>query len=106
MAGDDVVNQILYASSHDVMLCFSNGVGCTGESIPASGRIPYARGKAIINLLRLDEGEKIRKILPVQELSAEGFVVMVSKKARSKRPQSRNSQGQDFRAHRSHYRPG
>ena len=78
-ASEDVVNQILYASSHDVLLCFSN----RGKvywmrvfQLPEEG--PYGRGKAIVNLLKLDPGERIRKILPIQELSAEGYVVMAS----------------------------
>jgi DNA gyrase subunit A len=81
VGSEDVVNQILYASSHDVLLCFSN----RGRvhwirvfQVPEEG--PYARGKAIINLLRLEPGEKIRKILPLQELGSHGFVVMVSAK--------------------------
>jgi DNA gyrase subunit A len=81
VGSEDVVNQILYASSHDTLLCFSN----RGRvhwirvfQIPEEG--PYARGKAIINLLRLESGEKIRKILPLQELGTEGYVVMASAK--------------------------
>lgn len=86
VAVDDVVNQILYASSHDVLLCFSNrGRVHWMRVFQVPEESPYARGKAIVNLLRLDEGEKIRKILPVQELSAEGFVVMVSKKGKVKK---------------------
>jgi DNA gyrase subunit A len=83
---EDVVNQMLYASSHDVLLCFSNRgrvYWIRVFQIPEEG--PYAKGKAIINLLRLDPGEKIRKILPVQELSTEGYVVMVSAKGKIKK---------------------
>lgn len=85
-SGEDVVNQILYCSSHDVLLCFSN----RGRvhwirvyQIPEEG--PYSRGRAIINLLKLEDGETIRKILPVQELSSDGYVVMVSKKGKIKK---------------------
>lgn len=86
VAVDDVVNQILYASSHDVLLCFSNrGRVHWMRVFQLPEESPYARGKAIVNLLRLDEGEKIRKILPVQELSAEGYVVMVSRKGKVKK---------------------
>jgi DNA gyrase subunit A len=83
---EDVVNQILYACSHDVLLCFSNRgrvYWVRVFQLPEEG--PYARGKAIINLLRLDPGEKIRKILPVQELSTAGYVVMVSAKGKIKK---------------------
>jgi DNA gyrase subunit A len=83
---DDVVNQILYASSHDVLLCFSNrGRVHWLRVFQLPEESPYARGKAIVNLLRLDPDEKIRKILPVQELRAEGFVVMASKKGKIKK---------------------
>lgn len=83
---DDVVNQILYACSHDVLLCFSNrGRVHWLRVFQLPEESPYARGKAIINLLRLDPDEKIRKILPVQELRAEGFVVMASKKGKIKK---------------------
>ncbi len=83
---EDVVNQMLYASSHDVLLCFSNRgrvYWIRVFQLPEEG--PYARGKAIINLLRLDPGEKIRKILPLQELSTKGYVVMVSAKGKIKK---------------------
>ena len=86
VGSEDVVSQMLYASSHDVLLCFSN----QGRvhwlrvfQLPDEG--PYARGKAIVNLLHLDDGERIRKILPVQELSTEGFVVMVSAQGKIKK---------------------
>ncbi len=79
VGSEDVVNQMLYASSHDVLLCFSNRgrvYWLRVFQVPEEG--PYARGKAIINLLKIEPDERIRKILPVQELSTEGYVVMVS----------------------------
>ncbi len=85
-ASEDVVNQLLYASSHDVLLCFSN----RGKvywmrvfQLPEEG--PYGRGKAIINLLKLDPAERIRKILPIQELSTEGYIVMASAEGKIKK---------------------
>lgn len=86
VASEDVVSQILYASSHDTLLCFSN----RGRvhwlrvfQLPEEG--PYGKGKAIINLLKLDPGERIRKILPLQELSSKGYVVMVSAQGKIKK---------------------
>lgn len=86
IASEDVVNQILYASSHDVLLCFSN----RGRvhwlrvfQLPEEG--PYSRGRAIVNLLKLDEGETIKKVLSIPELSQEGFVTMVSAKGKIKK---------------------
>jgi DNA gyrase subunit A len=79
VGSEDVVNQILYASSHDVLLSFSNRgrvFWMRVFQVPEEGF--YGRGKAIINLLRMEPGERIRKILRVQELSTEGYIVMVS----------------------------
>jgi len=81
VTSEDVVSQILYAGSHDMLLCFSNRGRVHWLRVfqtPEEG--PYSRGKAIINLLRLEPGERIRKILPLQELTAEGYVVMASAK--------------------------
>lgn len=86
VASEDVVNQILYASSHDVLLCFSNRgrvYWLRVFQLPEEG--PYGRGKAIINLLKIEPGERIRKILQVQELSTEGYVVMVSAQGKTKK---------------------
>jgi DNA gyrase subunit A len=86
VGSEDVVNQMLYASSHDVLLCFSSRgrvYWLRVFQVPEEG--PYARGKAIINLLKIEPDEKIRKILPVQELSTEGYVVMVSAQGKTKK---------------------
>lgn len=83
---EDVVSQMLYASSHDVLLCFSNRgrvYWLRVFQVPEEG--PYARGKAVINLLRIEPDERIRKILSVQELSTEGYVVMVSAQGKIKK---------------------
>jgi DNA gyrase subunit A len=83
---DDVVNTILFCSSHDVLLCFSNRgriYWLRVFQLPEEG--PYARGKAIVNLLRLEPEEKIRKILTIQELTTEGYVMMVSAKGKIKK---------------------
>jgi DNA gyrase subunit A len=86
VASEDVVHQILYASSHDVLLCFSNRGRVFWKRVfqlPEEG--PYARGSAIINLLKLEPDETIRKILPTEELSTNGYVVMVSAKGKIKK---------------------
>jgi DNA gyrase subunit A len=81
VTSEDVVSQILFACSHDILLCFSNrGRVHWLRVFQAPEEGPYSRGKAIINLLRLEPGERIRKILPLQELTSEGYVVMASAK--------------------------
>lgn len=85
-ASEDVVNQILYASSHDVLLCFSNrGRVHWLRVFQLPEESPYSRGRAIVNLLKLDEGETIKKVLSIPELSQEGFVTMVSAKGKIKK---------------------
>ncbi len=81
VGSEDVVNQILYASSHDVLLCFSNrGRVHWIRVFQIPEESPYAKGKAIINLLRLEPDERICQILPLEQLNKEGYIVMVSAK--------------------------
>lgn len=76
---EDFVEQLFIGSTHDYMLFFSN----LGRlywlkiyQIPEAGRA--AKGKALINLLQLSEGEKIATALPVRDFK-EGFLVMFTK---------------------------
>ncbi|HSB96409.1 MAG TPA: DNA gyrase subunit A, partial [Spongiibacteraceae bacterium] len=63
---EDFVEHLLIASSHDTILCFTN-VGkvywLKVYQIPVAGR--GSRGRPMINLLPLDEGERVTAILPV-----------------------------------------
>ena len=72
---DDFVDNLFIANTHDYILCFSS----LGQvywikvyDVPQGSRI--SRGKPIINLLPLEEGEKINAILPVKEFSDDQFV--------------------------------
>ncbi|GAB4388757.1 MAG: DNA gyrase subunit A [Thermodesulfovibrionales bacterium] len=76
---EDYVEQLFIGSTHDYMLFFSN----LGRlywlkiyQIPEAGRA--AKGKAIVNLLQLSEGEQITTALPVREFK-EAFLVMFTK---------------------------
>ncbi|MEW6351381.1 MAG: DNA gyrase subunit A [Thermodesulfobacteriota bacterium] len=86
VGAEDMVHQIIYASSHDVLLCFTNqGRVYWLRVFQLPEETPYARGKAVVNLLKLEQNERIVKILPVQELSTQGYVVMVSAKGKIKK---------------------
>ncbi len=86
IASEDVVHQIMYASSHDVLLCFSNkGRVHWMRVFQIPEESPYSRGKAIINLLKLEHEEKIRKILAVKNLETEGYVLMATAKGKIKK---------------------
>jgi DNA gyrase subunit A len=72
---DDFVDNLFIANTHDYILCFSS----RGQvywikvyDVPQGSRT--SRGKPIVNLLPLEEGEKINAILPVKEFSEDQFV--------------------------------
>ncbi len=75
---DDFVESVFVASTHSYILFFSNKgrvYWLKVHELPQMGRA--ARGKAIVNLLRLEPGETIAAHLPVREFS-EGRFVMVA----------------------------
>ncbi|MBS2022137.1 MAG: DNA gyrase subunit A [Deltaproteobacteria bacterium] len=66
---DDFIEQIFVASTHAFLLLFTNQgrvFWLKVHELPQAGR--GARGKAIVNLVQLAEGEKIAAILPVKNL--------------------------------------
>jgi DNA gyrase subunit A len=79
MKEEDFVDQLLVASTHATVLCFSN-LGrvywIKVYEIPQAGR--EARGKPIWNLLNLNEGEKVTAILPVRDFAQGGYVFMAT----------------------------
>jgi DNA gyrase subunit A len=76
---EDFVEQLLIASTHDTILCFTN-VGkvywLKVYLIPVAGR--NSRGRPIVNLLPLEEGERITSILPVHEYLEDHFIFMAT----------------------------
>lgn len=76
---EDFVDQLLVASTHDTILCFSNRgrlYWMKVYQLPQASRT--ARGKPIINLLPLEEGERITAILPVREYEEGKYVFMAT----------------------------
>jgi len=72
---DDFIDNLFIANTHDYILCFSNRgrvYWLKVYEVPQGSRI--SRGKPIVNLLPLEEHEKINAILPVKEFSEEQFV--------------------------------
>ncbi len=76
---EDFVEHLLIASTHSTILCFTN----LGKvywlkvyQIPLAGR--NSRGRPMVNLLPLDENERISSILPVDEYSEDRFVIMAT----------------------------
>lgn len=77
---EDFVKQIFTASTHDTILFFSNKgklYRLKGYEIPEAGRT--AKGTAIVNLLRLDNGEKISAIIPITNFADGKYLLMGTK---------------------------
>lgn len=76
---EDFIDRLLVAMTHDTMLCFSNRgkvYWLKVYQLPQAGRT--SRGKPIVNLLPLSEGEKISAILPVREYREDLHVFMAT----------------------------
>lgn len=79
MKDEDFIEHLFIANTHDTLLCFSS----TGQvywkkvyELPQGGRM--ARGKPIVNLLPLEEGERINAVLPIREFEADKFIFMAT----------------------------
>ena len=77
---EDFVEQLMVANSHTTMLCFSN----LGQvywlkvfEIPTAGRT--AKGRPLINLIQLNEGERITSMVPVESYEEDHYVLMATK---------------------------
>ena len=76
---DDFVEHLFVANTHDYILCFSNRGRCYWlkvYEVPQGSRI--SRGKPIVNMFPLEEGEKINAILPVKEFAEDRYVFMAT----------------------------
>jgi DNA gyrase subunit A len=78
---EDFVDRLFVASTHDTFLFFTN-VGRVYwrkvHELPLAGRV--ARGKAIVNLLALAQGEKVATVLPVRSFEPGYTVIMATKR--------------------------
>ena len=79
MKDEDYIERLLVANTHDNILCFSTR-GKTYRlkvyQLPQATRA--ARGKPIVNILPLEENERITAILPVSEYSEDKFIFMAT----------------------------
>ena len=76
---EDAVQHLMVANSHDTLLCFSSAgkvYWLRVFNIPLAART--SRGKPIVNILPLEEGEWITSLLPIQEYTEGYFVVMAT----------------------------
>jgi DNA gyrase subunit A len=76
---EDFVEKLFVAHSHDTLLCFSN----RGQvywlkvyQLPQAGR--NSRGKPMVGLLPLQDGERINAVLPVKQYDENHYVFMAT----------------------------
>ena len=75
---EDFVDNMFVTSTHDDILFFTDKgkvYSIKGYMVPEGQRT--ARGRAIVNLLQLTDGEKVRAMIPLKE-NAEGYIVMAT----------------------------
>ncbi len=76
---EDFVEKLFISSTHDDILFFSNFgkvYSIKGYEIPEAQR--QARGRAIVNLLQIDQNEKITAVIPLAE-GTEGYIAMATR---------------------------
>ncbi len=76
---EDFVDKLFVANTHDTILCFSSRgkmYWLKVYQVPQAGR--GARGKPIVNLLPLEDGERINAVLPIREYTEGHFVFMAT----------------------------
>src|SRR3954452_5599911 len=77
---EDFVERLWVVNTHDTLLAFTS-LGrvywLKVYKIPDAG--PNSRGRPIVNLLQLEEGEKVQAVLPVRDYAADQFVFFATR---------------------------
>lgn len=76
---DDFIDTLFVANTHDYVLCFSSFGRCYWIKVydlPQGGRA--SRGKPMVNVLALAEGERINALLPVKEFREDQYIFMAT----------------------------
>ncbi|MEX1266524.1 MAG: DNA gyrase subunit A [Woeseia sp.] len=76
---EDFIDKLFVANTHDTLLCFSSFgklYWLKVYQVPLASR--GARGKPIVNLLPLSQGERISAVLPIREFTEDSFVFMAT----------------------------
>ena len=76
---EDFIDRLVVASTHDTILCFSSrgkAYWLKVYELPQGSRV--ARGRPLVNLLPLEEDERINAILPVREYAEDRYIFMAT----------------------------
>jgi DNA gyrase subunit A len=83
---EDIVEDLFVASTHSFLLFFTNlgkAHWLKVHEIPEGGRA--AKGKAMVNLLSLGDGEHVATCVPVRDFTAGGYVFFVTRQGKVKK---------------------
>lgn len=83
---DDFVEHLFIASSHDYILFFTDRGKCYWRKvheIPQAGRL--SRGRAIVNLVDCEAGEKVNAFVAVRDFPDDQYIVMATRRGLIKR---------------------
>ncbi|ATI00180.1 DNA gyrase subunit A [Alcaligenes faecalis] len=86
MKEDDWIDKLFIANTHDYLLCFSNRgrvYWLKVWEVPQGSR--NSRGRPIVNMFPLEDGEKINVVLSVKEFSEDQFVFMATSRGTVKK---------------------
>jgi len=78
---EDFVERLFVASTHSNLLFFTDSgkvYSMKVYQIPEAGRL--AKGKAIVNLLQLEQAEQVTAVLPVSDFSSDKYIIMATMK--------------------------
>jgi len=88
---DDFVDSLLVTSTHNNLLFLSNkgkAYKLKAYEIQEAGRV--AKGSNIINILPLENGEKIQDIISIKDLNEDGYLLMATKQGKIKKTELKN----------------
>ncbi|MCC5868666.1 MAG: DNA gyrase subunit A [Gammaproteobacteria bacterium] len=84
--GEDFIDKLFVANSHDSLLCFSSRGKCYWLKVYQVPQVSRgARGRPIVNLLPLEDGERINAVLSIREFNDEQFVFMATSRGTVKK---------------------
>lgn len=86
MKDEDFIDKLFVASTHDTLLCFTSLGKVYWKKVyelPLGNRV--SRGRPIVNLLPLEENERVQALLPIKEFSDDEFVFMATANGTVKR---------------------
>ena len=79
MKDEDFIEKLFVASTHDTILCFSSKAKLYWLNVyqlPMGSRA--SRGRPMVNLLPLEEGERINAILPIRDYEPDKYIFMAT----------------------------